>query len=191
MATPLVAGCVAVTREYLIKKQGLPNPSAALVKALLINGARSMRGQYVPPEVGAVPNNSEGFGRVFMPDTVGPLDPAVTLTLKDENTALDTNQEETTTVSIPAGSGHRLKVTLVWMDPAGEALQNDLDLIVRASSGDERHGNVAAGSTDYDRANNVEQVEWPNIPSGTVTITVRAQRITQGSQTYALVIRVQ
>lgn len=38
MATPLVAGCVAVVRETLVKN-GMRDPSAALIKALLINGA--------------------------------------------------------------------------------------------------------------------------------------------------------
>lgn len=42
MATPLVAGCAALVREFLIKKQGLQRPSAALVKAMLINGARDI-----------------------------------------------------------------------------------------------------------------------------------------------------
>ena len=63
MATPLVAGCAAVVREYFRKKHQL-QPSAALVKAMLINGAQAMTGQYVPSETGSVPNRSEGFGRI-------------------------------------------------------------------------------------------------------------------------------
>jgi hypothetical protein len=46
-------------------------------------------GQYAPPEVGAPPDISQGFGT------------------------------------------RSQKVTLVWTDPTGEALQNDLGLIVR------------------------------------------------------------
>src|SRR5205814_2055611 len=61
MATPLVAGCAAVLRETLVKN-GTPKPSAALVKALLINGAVDIAGQYTPPEIGATPNNISGFG---------------------------------------------------------------------------------------------------------------------------------
>ena len=48
MATPLVAGCAAVLRETLNKRQGIPKPSAALIKALLINGAYQPRRLYVP-----------------------------------------------------------------------------------------------------------------------------------------------
>ena len=33
MATPLVAGCTAVLREFAIKQKGIKKPSAALIKA--------------------------------------------------------------------------------------------------------------------------------------------------------------
>jgi serine protease AprX len=39
MATPLVAGCIANIRAFLRKTHGLKTPSAALLKALVINGA--------------------------------------------------------------------------------------------------------------------------------------------------------
>ena len=72
MATPLVAGCCALTREYLIGQKHLPTPSAALVKAVLINGASDMPGQYTPTEAGPIPNFAEGFGRLDMQATIGP-----------------------------------------------------------------------------------------------------------------------
>lgn len=52
MATPLVAGCAAVVREYLAVERQITSPSAALVKAMLINGAQDLAGQYVPSEAG-------------------------------------------------------------------------------------------------------------------------------------------
>lgn len=188
MATPLVAGCVALIREFLIKERHLPTPSAALVKALLINGARNINGQYVPTEAGVIPNNAEGFGRVDMRNTIGPFGPGETLSLRDEAAALDTGEEESLNIDVAPGTG-LLKVTLVWTDPAGESLQNDLDLIVRLPDGQERHGNVAAGSQTFDRINNVEQVTATNPPSGQTTITVRAHRAAQFPQPYALVVR--
>lgn len=187
MATPLVAGCAAVVREFLILHRRFQNPSAALVKAMLVNGARNLMGQYVPSECGVVPNNAEGFGRVDMTATIGPFPPNEAVELHDERTALETGDEETISVSI--GQGGSLKVTLVWTDPAGEALQNDLDLIVRAADGSERHGNVAPTSASFDRTNNVEQIEWSDVPTGTATIIVRAHRTTILPQTYALVVR--
>lgn len=189
MATPLVAGCVALIREFLAKEKGIPNPSAALVKALLVNGAGNLDGQYVPTESGRVPNNSEGFGRVDVAGSVGPFAGSVQLILKDEVTELDSGEEEKTTIAV-AHTGTDLKVTLAWTDPPGEALQNDLDLIVRAANGKERHGNMTANSKKFDRSNNVEQVVWNNLPVGNLEIIVRAWRITQLAQSYALVVKI-
>ena len=80
------------------------------------------------------------------------------------------------TITIPArkpskaahttATGYTLKVTLVWTDPPGAKLQNDLDLIVKASNGQERHGNMGTGK-GFDRVNNVEQVVWKTSPRAT------------------------
>jgi serine protease AprX len=188
MATPLVAGCVAVLREWLRKNQGLATPSAALVKALLINGARDISGQYVPSEAGGIPNFAEGFGRVDLANTIGPFGAQETVVFHDEGDALETGDERNFPVNLPAGAS-LLKATLVWTDPAGESLQNDLDLIVRAADGTERHGNMPAASNDFDRINNVEQVVWTALPAGAAQITVRAHRTALLPQPFALVIR--
>jgi len=187
MATPLVAGCSAVVRQYLTTTGGVASPSAALVKAMLINGATPMKGQYSTPEVGRVPDISEGFGRVNIPATVGPFAANASLTFRDEATQLTTGQQEQLTVTVNANH-KQLKVTLVWTDPAGETLQNDLDLVVTAASGEERHGNMATGSTDFDRTNNVEQVTWTNPPAGNAVITVKAFSVALDPQSYALVV---
>jgi serine protease AprX len=184
MATPLVAGCAAVVREYLSTERQITTPSAALVKAMLVNGAQDLAGQYVPSEARGIPNNSEGFGRVDMAATLSEL-----VQVQDEATALDVGDEETVTVHV--GGGASLKVTLVWTDRPGSTLQNDLDLIVRTADDQERHGNVAPNSTAFDRDNNVEQVIWENVPAGDVDIIVRAHRIPLLAQSYALVTRIE
>ena len=120
--------------------------------------------------------------------TIGPFAPGEDVILNDESTALDTGEEERTTVTVTPNTAS-LKVTLVWTDPPGEALQNDLDLIVRTADGQERHGNRSLSSSDFDRSNNVEQAFWTSVPVGEEEIIVRAHRITQFLQTYALVIR--
>jgi serine protease AprX len=188
MATPLAAGCAALVREYF-QTQHHPQPSAALVKAMLINGAKDIPGQYVPSEAPGIPNYSEGFGRVDIAATIGPWSDNERVTFKDENTKLETDEYEQTEVYI-TGSDSLLKVTLVWTDPPGEALQNDLDLIVRTADGQERHGNMPSSSSEFDRRNNVEQVVWSNVPTGKVEIIVQAYRITLHPQSYALVVRV-
>jgi hypothetical protein len=188
MATPLVAGCVANVRAFLRTVHKLTQPSAALLKALIINGAHDLTGQYVPAEAGAIPNADEGFGRVDVQAVVGPYSAGETVVFFDEDKDLDVDEKSSQTVMVPAGA-KILKATLVWTDPPGEGLQSDLDLIVTAGA-QERHGNVAEGSAAFDRTNNVEQVLWANIPAGAVSVTVTAHRVTLGPQNFALVVRV-
>ena len=52
MSTPLVAGCAVVLRQYL-DSIGIANPPAALLKAMLINGAYAFHHAH---------NSKEGFG---------------------------------------------------------------------------------------------------------------------------------
>ncbi|AOK59197.1 hypothetical protein [Burkholderia ubonensis] len=130
---------------------------------------------------------AQGFGRVDLAAPVGPYAAGETVAFKDEADTLDTGDEEPTIQAVDV-DGRTLKVTLVWTDAPGAALQNDLDLIVRAADGQERHGSMAPGSADFDRSNNVEQVIWAGVPKGEVEIVVRAFRVTT-PQNYALVVR--
>jgi hypothetical protein len=200
MSTALVAGCAASVRHFLRTGQQIRQPSAALVKAALINGARPIRGQYRPSEAGTVPNNVQGFGRVDLQAVVGPYEAGETVEFFDEDRALETGEDEEFEVALGT-AGRRLKVTLVWTDPPGESLQCDLDLIVRAGNR-ERHGNKPAASTRFDRVNNVEQVDWANVPQASATVIVRAHSVPHlpvgppaagamtSGQSYALVVRV-
>jgi hypothetical protein len=187
MATPLVAGCAAVVRAFL-RKQGLAKPSAALMKAMIINGARQLAGQYVPSEAGLAANNNQGFGRVDVQAVIGPYAAKETVQFFDEKKKLDAGEREDRTITIPAGAS-RLKVTLVWSDPPGEGLQNDLDLVVVANQ-QERHGNMPAGSKAFDRKNNVEQVIMDHLVAGNAVVSVIAHSIPVTPQSYALVVRV-
>jgi serine protease AprX len=184
MSTPLVAGCAAVLRETLVKN-GWVSPPSALIKALLVNGAVELRGQYMPTEAGPSPNNESGWGLVDLAGSViipGPSGDAGIGT----GGPLREGEEDHFKVHVP---GSTFKMTLVWTDPPGASLQNDLDLIVRASNGEERHGNMGTQKELYDRVNNVEQIYWEHVPSGDLDITIRAYRITQFPQPYAWVWR--
>jgi hypothetical protein len=182
MATPLVAGCVAALRQALVRSGTVP--SAALIKSLLVNGAVELPGQYSPSEAGASPNGNSGFGRVDLERAISAAVGAGRAGF-EESGPLTQGAEETFAIDVPDdGTLRTFKITLVWTDPPGAALQNDLDLIVRVG-GQERHGN-AGTSTRFDRVNNVEQVSWTGIPAGTAQVIVRAFRITRFPQPYAL-----
>src|SRR4029453_6269240 len=66
MASPLAAGAAALVREYYIEHEHSVNPSAALLKATLINSTVDITGYgNTSREAGQpVPNNHEGWGRI-------------------------------------------------------------------------------------------------------------------------------
>ncbi|MBP5788294.1 MAG: S8 family serine peptidase, partial [Kiritimatiellae bacterium] len=78
MATPLTSGALALVRQWLVDRKGINEPMAALMKALLINGARDMTpGQYgtgSTQEITARPDRSQGFGHVNLYNSLEPGD---------------------------------------------------------------------------------------------------------------------
>lgn len=176
MAAAVTGGSLALLREYLQAQEGLASPSAALLKALLINGAR----------VPAAGPGKEGFGILDLAATVLSLKEK-TYRYLDAHAGLATG--ETYTTSLPLTPGGPLKVTLTWTDPPGEpgrapTLVNDLDLVVTAPDGRVYYGNHFLYPGDEpDRRNNVEQVYLAHPPAGTYTITVKAVVVRRGSGT--------
>ncbi len=169
MATPITAGAVALIRQYLQKnnlpKNNLPNPSAALIKAILIHGAVPMKGQYKPPEVGAVPNNDEGWGRINIENALFPASPSK-LEFYD-STAVGTGDQRNYTFEV-IDSSVPFRTTLVWTDypstPAAGGLVNQLRLAVIAPD-----GTIAQGAPDN---NNVLQVVLDAPQTGIYTVRV-------------------
>ncbi|OJD21947.1 hypothetical protein ACJ73_06714 [Blastomyces percursus] len=209
MATPLVASCCAVIREALIKNS-CPAPTAALVKALVINGAVDLKGQYKPCEIKPTPNSDSGFGRINLANSIIPVERGAMGGYMEQT--LDDDEEKDPfefKITVPtidqlakltrskSETGPTLKVTLVYSDPPGRDLQNDLNLIV-ISGARERHGNQRAkefnvGSLEedgFDHQNNVEQVVWNGISPGQATIKVRGTRVTTDDQPFACVWQV-
>ncbi len=89
MATPLTAGASALVREWLIKGRNIANPSAALLKAVLINGALQLPGQ-------AVPSLNSGHGRVDLKNTLG----GEYALLVDYAEGLDTGEQQTYVIDV-------------------------------------------------------------------------------------------
>ena len=126
MSTPLTSGAAALVREWLTKLRGISSPSAALMKAVLINGADNMSpGQYVSPqEIPAKrPNNVTGWGRVDLASSIFPQSPGL-IWVKDRTSGLKTGDTATYTLSVgsvgmqaqAAGEGSTPVVTPVSPD---------------------------------------------------------------------------
>ncbi|MBE2236847.1 MAG: S8 family serine peptidase [Caldilineaceae bacterium] len=99
MATPLAAGGAAIVREWLNKARGLATPSAALLKALIVNGATQLPGE------GLASNNS-GYGRIDLKNTLN----ANYSIMDDHVQGLQTNEMVTYTVQIVAAGGQGLLI---------------------------------------------------------------------------------
>jgi subtilisin family serine protease len=189
MANPLAAGAATLVRQYYgdIRSH---TPSAALVKATLINGATEMRGQYTPSEAGRIPNNDQGWGRVNLKESLFPSSKRIEFVdnYEDISYSLSTGESKSFTYSVEDNTV-QLKVTLAWADYPGPELQNDLDLIVTSPSGKEYHGNCFPPyDGPFDRTNNVECIFIDLPETGTYRIEVYAHNIPEGPQDFALVI---
>ncbi|KAH7153629.1 subtilisin-like protease [Dactylonectria macrodidyma] len=192
MATPLVAGCCAAVRECLLKNgytdetNGITNPTASLIKALIINGATPVKGQYVPVHIAEGPNPHSGFGRVNIANTIEMVEPHITSSGYGIG-AIDGETEEPFEADIPVplssdGHGLTLKLTMAYADLPGASLSNDLNLVVVLGD-KQRHGNQGNEEFDidatqtFDRSNNVEQVVWPQITEGNVKVIIKHYRL--------------
>ena len=194
MATPLTAGAAGLTRQWVTTTGGITNPSAALLKALMLNGARNMApGQYgtgSKQEIAARPDNAQGFGHVDLYTTLQPATNQF-LDLYDTNT-LATGQTNTFTYVVTTGSTNKFILTMAYADywgtaGSGKQLVNDLDLTVQKPGGSNLYAN---GRTSKDATNNVELIEFAADEAGTYTVRVAARTVPSGSpQPYALVVR--
>ena len=193
MSTPLVAGAATVVRQYLIQERGVAQPSAALVKSVLMHTAVDLypggfgeigasRGQEI---LTARPNSDEGYGRVDVTRATV-LSRAV---LVDEKSGVSQGEVQTYPVRV-SGRG-RMTVTLVYTDvpaaaSAAKALVNDLDLVVVDPNG------RAVSLNDH--LNNSEMIEL-DVAAGEYQVRVQGTNVPQGAmsgkQSYALVLSVQ
>jgi uncharacterized repeat protein (TIGR01451 family) len=169
MSSPILTGLATLVRQYFFDgyaraggdgfAAGSPsaarrhNPSAALVKAALINGAVRMRGFYTGDDGsdrasdGQWPSSGQGFGRVNLANSLFFTGDQTNNWYADVyrgDTTGDANFQpfpasaaaQTRTFQLKVAAGQPLDVTLAWTDapnllPAGTpALVNNLDLVV-------------------------------------------------------------
>lgn len=202
MASPAVAGVAALIRQYytdgyyptgapVVEDQFIP--SAALVKATLLNAGVDMTG------VSGYPSNTEGWGRVLADETLyfpGDTRRMVVVDVRNAD-GLATNDVFERQIDV-LGSAEKLKVTLVWTEPpaaagANPAYINDLNLKVQAPDGTTYLGNVFSGGVSTpggspDFRNNVEQVHVQNPAVGVWTVRVEALNVPVGPQGFAICV---
>ncbi len=189
MSTPVTAGSAALVREYYTEVENVSNPSAALIKATLINGAFNLTpGQYGSgdyQEISIRPDYSQGWGRIDIENSIYPQYPQI-IKYFDNPEPLDTNESWNTSYDI-LNAAQPLRVTLVWTDypgdtAAGLQLVNNLDLKVIGPD-DIYYGNGAP-----DTVNNVEGVELSEPSEGTYKFIVNGTNVPQGPQNFSLVL---
>ncbi|MGD8376909.1 MAG: S8 family serine peptidase, partial [Acidobacteriota bacterium] len=210
MATPTVAGGAALVRQYLREGWypcGAPGcaspeytyPSAALLKALIINGTHVPYGAHygdaLPAWGDPVPNARVGFGWVNLENSLyfdgDRLHTTILADLESTDGAAGPGLEtgSTHTYYLNVTGAEPLRITLAWTDPAGntvgDALVNDLNLRVTAPDGTIYRGNSwrleflgqvhwysAPDSTTPDNLNNVEAIYLPEPAAGIWTVRV-------------------
>ncbi|HVM19737.1 MAG TPA: S8 family serine peptidase [Egibacteraceae bacterium] len=176
MASPQVAGAVALVHQWWRNANDGADPSPAMIKALLVNSAKDMRRRDIP-------NRDEGWGRV---DLGALFDDAVERVVVDQSVLLrDAGAAHQLAVE-PVDPARPMKATLVWTDAPGApnanpALVNDLDLTLTAGDGTVWRGNNFADGVSQpggtpDRLNNVENV-FLDQPAGGYEVTVAAANL--------------
>ncbi len=197
MATPVAAGSAAIVRQWLLKN-GYASPSAALVKAVMINTAKDIypgqygTGKYL--EVPYRPNNIEGWGRI---DLTRLLIPSQNWHIHvfdyKEGNGLATGAHRV--LQFEVLNGDPLITTLVWSDyPASPGSSRDIvnQLDVTIASPDSRIY-YPNGLNQPDHTNNIQQIEIAHPQVGIYKAIVKGYNIPKGmtplnDQPYALVI---
>ncbi len=195
MATPIVSGCLALIRQYYVGENH--EPSAALLKATLVNSTRALKGQDSVADHNALPNFHQGFGRVHMPWAVpNAVEPA--LKLKFVDTWKDVSRQFKSTgerfrFRVTAGNALPLRFCLAYTDLPARALQNNLNLFVQSFADPSKKwvGNqdLPMRISVVDNDNNVEIVRIDAPDPGKYLIQVSAfNMLGTQPQDFALVV---
>lgn len=212
MATPIVSAAAAVLRHYLRVKHGVDNPSAALLKAILIASARKITPlQYPPPfhQIG-YPDFDQGFGRVDLSSVLQHGDaPDRRLFTVDVRTDTPDALESRVKPDSPRRSSHiytltvspgakELRIVLAWTDWPAVYIQNNLELTLRTPDLQNLLGNseftayrsvnFGGGVEQFDKRNNVETILLKDPPPGDYRIKILAENTVQSPQGYAFCV---
>ena len=215
-AAPIGGGAALLAARAYSATPGAASP--ALIKAMLVMGARSMKGgkDYADwtlsnqppnpaPTIGAIPNQSQGFGRVSVQDI---LEPYPARHYFNEGEALNVGGTWTNTYKVHDGT-RPVTAVLTWTDVPAQIsvgqmitnpLVNDLDLAVHLGatcteryvgnllSSNEHSNPVSCASSTFDRKNNVEYIRFSAVSSATFTVTVKFETGAGGPQNFAVAV---
>lgn len=183
MATPGVAGTMALVYQRYKETHGGNRPLSAFMRALACNTAYDLGNPG--------PDYKYGYGEINGARAVEVMEQHNYFT---DSVAQGGHYEKT--ITIPAGAV-AVKVMLAWTDPYGvsttNVLVNDLDLSLKNGSTTTlpwvlNPNNPSANAVrDYDVMNNMEQVTLDNPAAGTYTINVDGYAIAEGKQEFAVV----
>jgi len=212
MACPIVAGCAALTRQYYRQGRLHDAPSAALLKATLINGTDELTGRDAKAPLPGFPNYHQGFGRVNMATTLpDPTTPTFVLEFadtwnRDPSRRFDQRQGRRRW-RIKLTNPGPLRICLAWTDPPAKGLQNALRMIlddatskkwiandkaaapIRFAAHDPRV--VLPGNSSVvtrDSQNNVQVIREDAAQAGSYTLAIFADCLLKPPQDFALVV---
>ncbi|MGQ9582641.1 MAG: S8 family serine peptidase [Thermoplasmatota archaeon] len=184
---PYVAGACALVISYW-RSERSEDPSPALVKALLINGATPLPGY-------TYPGSEQGWGRINVTRSLLPS-PDRSILAYDQSVEL--RQGEISSRLFRVSGQGELRATLVWTDRPGtpaasRALVSDLDLELTDPDGNLYYGNNFAGGQSVpggspDERNNVEGLLLSTPRAGRWWVNVSARSLPMGPQDFALVL---
>ncbi len=202
MACPNATAAGALVRQYFMggfHPTGAAvganafTPTAALVKAVLVNTTQDMTG------VTGYPSNAEGWGRINLDETLYFPGDTTKMIVKDvrRSAGMTTGQSTVYTFTVNA-STTPLELTLAFSDAPGTVnaanpVINNLDLVVTSPASVNYLGNVftsswsATGGT-ADLKNNVERVALASPAVGVWTVTINATNVPQANQGFGLCI---
>lgn len=190
IAAPAVSGAVLLLYEDYNNIHG-QNPLPSTVKALLMHTAEDRE------DTG--PDFKTGYGLVNATEAIDKIREDNSSEVVYEGSINNTGGDDELRIYVPQGQ-QQLKITLVWSDYPGvplaaKELVNDLDLIVKNSTGDRFYPwtldpdnpSFAAVRNASDHVNVVEQVLVTDPDSGLWTVTVNGSSVSESPQSFSLV----
>lgn len=117
-------------------------PTAALVRATLVNGATNIRNRALP-SLGTDPNDGYGWGRINLRQSLAPV-PPLTFHARDD-AAVESGRTARYQFRLPAQTA-LLRVTLAWTDPPHRSVVNNLNLRVTAPASGATGSRVYVGN---------------------------------------------